>query len=94
MLMQAEENPKQGFKQLCQRVRAATGLNLNIPWSVVETKLSGRSLSTVLVQATDFGLPAEFDQYVFGSPGQELKLPTLQELQEYWVDAYGELDGR
>lgn len=94
MLMQAEENPRHSFKQLCKRVKAATGLNLNIPWSVVETKLSGRSLSTVLAQATDFGLPAEFEQYVFGSPVHELKLPTLQELQEHWLDAYGELDGR
>lgn len=87
MLMQAGETPKHAFKQLCQRVKAATGLNLAIPWRVVETKLKGRDLNTVLVRATDFGLPMEYERYVFGSPCHELKLPTLEELERSWVDA-------
>lgn len=80
-------HPKRAYKIVRKQIKKSLGIDIAIPWatltSINATTTDARRFSSM---ATSFELAAEHEQYVFGTPNQQLALPSIETMRHTWSE--------
>lgn len=78
-------HPKRAYKNVRKQIKKSLGIDIAIPWETLTlvnaTTTDARRFSSM---ATSFELATEHERYVFGTPNQQLVLPSIETMQHTW----------
>ena len=80
-------HPKRAYKKVRKQIKKSLGIDIAIPWATLSlVNATVADASRFPSKATSFELATEHEQYVFGTPNQQLVLPSIETMQHTWSD--------